>query len=407
MIPYYSAHLCVLDIIRSLFVRDSEKKIINFFTKYTGKKHILITASCRSALYLSYRVLNKQGLVITSPLTCESAIEPIFWSQNRPLFADIDFETLNMDENCLESLMTLNPIAIQLINHGGFANKEKQISLIAKRYHIPMIADCAQSFGATVDQRNSGYFADIACYSLIKNAYGIGGGILATDAEEVYTKAREIQNKFRTFSQVIVIYRILYNYLETTQGNIFFGALFRLLVKIKLKQIKKRGSSFENNNCEEYLFKPAKRFAKLFVSRISKMYKLQLMRKQCGKELISKLIEFGIAENYRYSKIEESSFTKLFIFNRGFESQRIIEFLKQNGVDAKHLEQRDDARVQNRFDRGIYLDYNSNILRCKNYLIVHGSLVSIPVIEYMAVKHYEKIINAMKKYIYENNLVRH
>ena len=122
---------------------------------------------------------------------------------------------------------------------------------------------------------------------------------------------------------------------------------------------------------------------------------------------MTRLILSGIAENFVRTNLKELSFTKLFVFNKKFDSYNTIDFLRQNSIDAKHLEQRDDARIQKRFDQGIYLQYNSNILNCHNYLKIHDSILSIPLTENMDDKEMDKIVEKLKIYLYENNMVWH
>ena len=98
-IPYYSPHLTLTRIIKAIFVRNAEELCMNYFREYTGKKYILLTNSCRTALYLTYKALGQGKKVIASPLICKTALEPILKSNNEIEFVDVDMNTFNIDIN--------------------------------------------------------------------------------------------------------------------------------------------------------------------------------------------------------------------------------------------------------------------------------------------------------------------
>jgi len=134
MVPYYLSHFGFKDIFKSIFQNHSKKLIKEFYKEYSNKKHILLTPSCRIALYLSNIVINKTGLVLTSPLTCQSAIEPIIWAGKKPYFCDIDLNTLNIDpQKAIQILKSTTKIStLQVINHGGLSAYNKDLYQIAK-----------------------------------------------------------------------------------------------------------------------------------------------------------------------------------------------------------------------------------------------------------------------------------
>jgi len=231
MIPYYSPNLEILTILKSIFVYKSDQKIIDFYKKYSGKKYILITNSCRTSLYLSYIAYKKNGEVITSPLTCKVAIAPILESKNKPHYIDINPNILNMDEDNISSSINKNTIAIQVIHFGGIACDIKKIYDIAKRHNLLMIEDCAQGFGAEHKGIKAGTVGDICCFSMIKNAHGIGGGILATNDKKIYETARRELSKYGSSSIVLTLYRTIRNILGTRREIGFYNYLYNSLLK--------------------------------------------------------------------------------------------------------------------------------------------------------------------------------
>jgi dTDP-4-amino-4,6-dideoxygalactose transaminase len=393
MIPYYTPHFSIVDLIRSFFTLNATDKLIDFFKSYTGKKHVLFTSSCRSSIYLAYYAMQKKGNVLVSPLTCQSAIEPIIWANCQPVFMDVNPESLNFDTVPDNFPVPNNTIAIQIINHGGLkvGNKIKEF---AKKNNIKVIEDCAQSFGS---EKSISPDSDIMCFSLIKTAYGLGGGILATDNENWYNIAVQKQITFPPLSKKVITYRIVKQILETNQKKWIAGYLYRKLIWLR-SQSTGADSNFIVSE-RRHLIKPANVFLKYFVVRIKKMKKLQKLRNEKGIKFFEKLHRNNLANNYSKTDLKNSSFTKLFIYLPDLMSDKLIQILNIKGVEAKHLEHRTDNRTQPRFDKSEISPFVEGLSHCVNYLKVHDYLVSLPITEKMTEMEMEKIIGIIKSNI--------
>lgn len=233
--PYYNPNLHLSVFFKALFTSKAkaENRIKDYFKSLTGKKYILITNSCRTALYLSYMALDRQGEVITSPLTCKVAIDPVEESGNRPFYGDIREGDLNINPNDIGHRINEKTVAIQAIHLGGVSCNMDSINDIARKNKLWVIEDCAQSFGAKFKGKYTGSFGNIACFSLSKNAYGLGGGILATNNQEIYKKSLEIQEKFSNASKLLINYRVIRNFVETYRRTLLGKLFYKLLITIK------------------------------------------------------------------------------------------------------------------------------------------------------------------------------
>jgi dTDP-4-amino-4,6-dideoxygalactose transaminase len=236
MIPYYSPNLGLLKILKAFWRQDSEQSVIAFFKELTGKEFVLLTSSCRAAMYLAYQSMPKKGNVIASPLTCKSALEPILYSGNQILFADVDSSTFNINVDIPE-LVGRKAFAIQAIHLGGMPNEMEKIAEFAQQHSLLIVEDCAQALGAFYQQKSVGHWGDIACFSLIKTGYGIGGGVLATNDESIYRKAKKKQTDFAKIATKIVTFRLIRSLIETHRKNWFFEALYRLIMKSRKHSI--------------------------------------------------------------------------------------------------------------------------------------------------------------------------
>ena len=246
MILYNKKHFTIFTLVKALFVTGAKEKLIKFFREYTGKKYILLTGSCRSALYLTYKALDVPGEIITTPLTCRSAIDPIILAGYRPVFQDVDSNTLTLSDIGLEKKINSRTRGIQLVHFGGFVCSSKSIIEIARKNHLFIIEDCAQGLFSEADGLRAGSLGDYVCISLLKNANGIGGGILATDDESLFRKAELIQKSFRKTGSGLLLFRIIQS--SRTNVDFLFNKLYIWLLSLrKYNQINHGISDYKQN----------------------------------------------------------------------------------------------------------------------------------------------------------------
>ncbi|HOX77104.1 MAG TPA: DegT/DnrJ/EryC1/StrS family aminotransferase [Bacteroidales bacterium] len=385
--PYANPNLRIADLIKTLFssASASEERIKKYFSDLTGKKYILVTNSCRTALYMAYQSLGIKGEVITSPLTCKVALDPIIESGNTLVFADINTGDLNIVPGDIEHRITDKTIAIQAIHLGGVACKMDRILSLAKQRNLIVIEDCAQSLGAYYNGKPSGSFGDVSCFSLIKNAYGIGGGILATNSFEIYQKALKINEELLATGLMLLLFRTIRNLAETNRNNILFRALHKSIMLVKGKK-KSYGSVIQQLHqitCYE---------KKLAAHQLSRMTGLHNLRKNIGKKYYELLTGNNILVNYDY-EVNGSSFTKFFVYNPSLDSQKALTCLNAKGIEVMHLEQRYGNPLQPRF-----VDKETALLQgLKNYDTVHDCLISLPLPEGIKEKHIFIIVSALKE----------
>jgi|GEM_PF-574176 len=399
-IPYNNPNLSLKNIKDFFSLKNKESELIEFFKNYTGKKYILPTFSCRSALYLAYRSLNKTGGVITSPLTCLTAILPVIHSNNTPVFIDIDEETYNFKTDLIEEEISEKTIALQVIHFAGYPCDMETITRIAKKKNIYIVEDCAQAFGAKYKNINVGSFGDISCFSLAKNLYGIVGGIYATDIEEFYLRAKKIQEKFEEPSQIFLLYRFLRNYLKANSRNFFYRFLYKKL--IQLKNFQKSSESEEDiSSLTNYLKKPDKKFFNISLSQIKKIPGLHKQREQIAEKLIEQINKMSSIKTPQNNKDVKRSFVKFYI-SGNFDSQKDIINLNSKGIEARHLEEDDSSYYQIRFDKNPVFKDNKSLARCTNYLKIHDKLISLPLSEGMTNKDVKNIIDSLSKLIHNS-----
>ncbi len=166
---------------------------------YCNVRNAVALASGTDALHLC---LNALGItsgdeVITTPFTFIASAEAITYVGARPVFADIDGDTLNIDPARIEEKITPRTRAIVVVHLFGQPADMKEIMDIAGRHNLRVIEDCAQAFGATYSGAPVGSMGDTGCFSFYpsKNlgAYG-DGGMMVTNNPDIYEKVRLLRN---------------------------------------------------------------------------------------------------------------------------------------------------------------------------------------------------------------------
>jgi dTDP-4-amino-4,6-dideoxygalactose transaminase len=164
-------------------VRELEKKIAEF----QGLADAVGVASGTDALHLALEAFGiaEGDEVITTPFTFIATAEAILYTGAKPVFVDIDDDTMNIDTENIESRITEKTKAIMPVHLFGHPADMGKIIDIAKKHNLKIIEDCAQSFGADINGKRTGSFGEAGCFSFYpsKNlgAFGDGGMIVLSN----------------------------------------------------------------------------------------------------------------------------------------------------------------------------------------------------------------------------------
>ncbi len=170
--------------------------------EWLGVKHVISCANGTDALFLALKALkistdvlnqpttsaDKLPEVITTPFSFVATSEAIVRAGARPVFVDIEPDSMNMDVSLLEAAITPNTRAIMPVHIFGQPANMDAIKAIAKKHNLPIIEDCAQAIGALYDGQSVGGIGDIGCFSFFpsKNLGAMGdGGMCVTNSDEL------------------------------------------------------------------------------------------------------------------------------------------------------------------------------------------------------------------------------
>lgn len=128
--------------------------------------------------------------VITTPLTFAASANCVLYCGARPVFADIDPETYNIDPASIEANITDKTKAVIAVDFTGQAVKIKEIREICDRHGIIFIEDAAHSIGTTYCGKPVGCLADLTCFSFhpVKTITAGEGGAVTTNDAKLYQK---------------------------------------------------------------------------------------------------------------------------------------------------------------------------------------------------------------------------
>ncbi len=176
-------------------------KVQEFMKTKFGAKKILLTTSGTSALELaSYALDFKPGdEVIVPSYTFSSTVNAILLAGAKPVFADIQEETLNIDPEDIRRKLTPRTKAIYPVHYAGVSCDMKQIMEIAEENNLKVVEDAAQGVNAKYKGKYLGTIGDFGCYSFheTKNyVCGEGGALLInTDDQEITERVEIIREK--------------------------------------------------------------------------------------------------------------------------------------------------------------------------------------------------------------------
>lgn len=162
-------------------------------------QYALCVYQCRVGIYLAIKALIKPGQdVILSPYTIADVINMVIFAGGRPVFADVDRETCNISVAEVERLINSNTGAVLITHLHGVAAEATRIKGICDRFNIPMIEDCAQSFGVYEQGKPVGTIGDVGVFSfeMHKNIPTWLGGAVVSNRMDVVEKIRAELKEF-------------------------------------------------------------------------------------------------------------------------------------------------------------------------------------------------------------------
>lgn len=163
------------------------------FARYCNTEHAIAVNSGTSALHLSLLAagVGPGDEVITTPFSFVATVATILYAEARPVLADIDPATFNLDPASMERAITPRTKAVMPVHLYGQPCDMGAIMDIAGRQNLVVIEDACQAHGAEWKGRRAGSIGAIGCFSFYpgKNlgAYGEGGAVTTNNPDYART----------------------------------------------------------------------------------------------------------------------------------------------------------------------------------------------------------------------------
>lgn len=190
----------VSEVLRSPFITCGPKvtELEQELCKLTGAKHCIVVNSGTSALHCATIAagLGAGDEMITTPMTFAASANCALYVGAKPVFADINPDTYNIDPESIRAKITEKTKAVVAVDFTGQAVDVDQIRAVLteaeKRYghKIILIEDAAHSIGTKYKGKAVGSLADMTCFSFhpVKTVTGGEGGAVTTNDPELYKK---------------------------------------------------------------------------------------------------------------------------------------------------------------------------------------------------------------------------
>jgi dTDP-4-amino-4,6-dideoxygalactose transaminase len=170
------------------FMREFEQAL----SEHLGVKHALAVSSCTSGMMLTHKAFDLTGDVIVPSFTFMATASALVWAGLRPIFADVDRSTNNLDPLAAEAAITKKTTAIVAVHQFGNPADIKALENLADRHGLRLIFDAAHGSGALYQGTPVGKQGHAQIFSLSPTKLLISGegGIVATNDDSLAVKIR-------------------------------------------------------------------------------------------------------------------------------------------------------------------------------------------------------------------------
>jgi len=287
-------------VIRSGFGWAIGPNVVRFeesLAKFIGVRYVLVFNSGTSALHslmLAYGFGLGDEIIVPSFTFIATANAPLFVGA-KPIFAEIEGETLGLDPSDVEKKINKKTKAILPIHYGGCPCNIIELKKIAKKHNLILIEDAAESLGAKIGNKNIGTFGDSAVLSFCQNKIittGEGGAVV-TNSKDIYEKLKLIRSHGRQDRG---------NYFSSTgyMNYISLGYNFRMsdiLAALGFSQLKKIGKIIKRRRANaEYFSRQLADVKEITLPKVSRdylnVYQMYTIKVDDGKEKRDDLREY-------------------------------------------------------------------------------------------------------------------
>ncbi len=362
-------------------VSKFEKLIANKFSK----KYSLMVNSGSSALTLAMNVLNfkKNDEIIVPCLNFGTALSSVIQCGATPILIDIEIDTLQINADKIEEKINKKTKAIMVPNLIGNIPDLKKIRNIANKYNLKLIEDSADTLGAKIGNKSTGYYSDVS----ITSFYGShviscagNGGMFLTDDKKLFERAKVLRSWGRMSTLI------------ADSENI----KKRLDIKLKGYDYDKKFVFSEIG----YNFEPSElgaSFGLVQIKRFNQFSKIRVRNFNLHKKFFSKLKNFFITP--KINKNVKTNFLAYPIIlknNKHFKRKDLQIFLEKNNIQTRPIFSGNILRHP-AFKKVISKRNKINSFKNSDYIMKNGILIGCH--QGLSLKHMTHIHKKIDKFL--------
>jgi dTDP-4-amino-4,6-dideoxygalactose transaminase len=386
----------------------NEKKLSSFFKEKFKFRNSLTLSHNRLGIYLAVRALinaNKNEIIL-SPYTIIDVVNMVICAGGKPVFVDVDFPSIAISTNEVNKKINNNTAGIIVTHYQSYCKNLPEIKIIAQKYNVKIIEDCAIAFGTKINNKFVGSDSDISVFSfnITKYISTLTGGLLVCNDDNLFLKINSYISEFK----INPFLYLLTKYIKALQIKIFtskivFNLFSRWVIKFTLDSNLKIFKNLVRTDGEKKLINKLTRKHRIFVTNYQR------------KEIyikVSKYLEKNDQkirlENYQFYQNNLSSISKIIIHKLMINDMngavsfpifyskrdRLYKFLILNGCDVTKYFYRDCSALE------IFKKFNES---CINSSRACDEVILLPVYPSYSRKSIEKNIETIKIFFKNNN----
>ena len=184
----------VVEVLRSDYLTCGPKisELEQKLCKITGAKYAVVCSNGTAALHMACQAagIGVGDEVITTPITFAASANCALYCGAKPVFADINEETYNIDPACVEKVTTSQTKAVVAVDYTGQSVELDRLLTHCRKHNLVLIEDGAHVIGTKYNGRNNGSIADMTTLSFhpVKTVTAGEGGAVLTNNEDYYKK---------------------------------------------------------------------------------------------------------------------------------------------------------------------------------------------------------------------------
>jgi perosamine synthetase len=278
------------------------------FAAYTGATYAVALSNCTTALHLSMIVsgIGKDDEVICPSMSYIATANSIKYVRAKPVFAEVDPKTYNLDLDDTIKKITAATKAILLVHQIGMPADIDSFRDICKKYKLKLIEDAACAVGSAYKGKKIGCHSELVCFSFHpRKVISTGdGGMITTNRKDHYERLKllrqhgmSVNDRMRHLSDKIIFedhLEVGYNYRMTDiQAAVGIKQLEKLdwLIEERRKIAARYQQAFKDIDCVSLPCEPEGYFSNYQSYSIY----LKTNRPVPRNELMQKLLDAGIA----------------------------------------------------------------------------------------------------------------